>query len=227
MNWIDLFFLVLTAFFIYRGITQGLIKSLISFFGVAVAAIVSHLYHPIVKEMLIKLTTIDDQVNRVITQRLQDLGAQVAQSVVSVSDLNAVMALPLPRVIKDQLVNHLIATTTTATNNVATVMSDMVLSLIAIVSLFVLFSITIKILASVLNITAKLPVLKSFNATGGALVGFTVAYAMCSVIALALVTYLTLKGHPALELQMANSLLAPLLVEKNMLIVFLEFYRSR
>lgn len=224
MNILDLIVLIILSVTIYRGYSKGIVMTVFNLLGVILSVTVTYFYHPVVKNMLAQLTSIDQKLLSYILTRLKMLGAQATQASVSISDISALEKLPLPAVIKEQITAHLISAATSQAITVATVVTDLVMSFLAMVLLFVMILIAFKTVASILNMTTNLPVIRTFNNLGGATFGLIIGYAMSSVLFVMLMSILTIKQFDFIERQLQGSLIADFLVNHNVLLVWLHFF---
>lgn len=224
MNILDLIVLIIFSMTIYFGYSKGIVMTVFNLLGVVLSVFMTYFYHPVVKNMLAQMTGLDEKLLSYVLTRLKMLGAQATQASVSISDLSALEKLPLPGVIKEQITNHLISAATSQATTVATVVTDLVMSFMAMVLLFLMILVALKTVASVLNMTTKLPVIRTFNNLGGATFGLIIGYAMSSVLFVGLMSILTIKQFDFLQGQLEASLIADFLVNHNVLLVWLQFF---
>lgn len=220
MNYLDIAIVIFMLYIVIMGYIHGFVRSLFNLLGYVVAAIATHYYYQVVKKMLVDLTTLDDKLTEFVKNRLQEMGAQSAQSTVTVSDLNAMNQLPLPAEIKEEIQSFLTNTATSVSSNIATVVSDLVMSFIAIVGLFVIILLVVKIVAAIFDVISKLPVLNTFNKAGGVLFGLLKGYIILSLIFVIAISFLSLGAHPQVESLLDTSVIAPVFINYNILLMW-------
>jgi uncharacterized membrane protein required for colicin V production len=220
MNYLDIAIGLFMLYAVVMGYIHGVVRSLFNLLGYIVAALITHFYYPIVKKMIVDLTSFDDKMNHFVTDKLQQMGAQSAQATVTVSDLNAMNQLPLPNKIKESIQTSLTSSANAVTENIASVVTDVIISFLAIVGLFLIVLLIFKITSAIFDLIAKLPVLKTFNKLGGVLFGFVKGYIVISVLFVVMISVLSLGTHPIVESLMKDSYAATFFIENNILLMW-------
>jgi len=199
---------------------MGLIKALFHLLGYVFAAVVTYYYYPSVKQMLIDLTTMDENLKNFVTTRLEELGANAATSAVTTTDIQALNQLPIPENMMTQLVEFMQTTATDTALSIADVTTDVVMSMISIFSLFILVLLVVKIIAGMLDLISKLPVLKSINAFGGALFGAVKGYVILSITFVLGISILSLKSYEVVQTLVDTSTLSAYFIDYNLLLMW-------
>ncbi len=223
MNVLDIVIIAFVAFTIYRGYKVGAILSLFHLLSYIVALVVTYFYHVAFKLLLINNTPLDDNIANFISERLKQLGANSTTATVSTADLNALQSLPLPDNIKESITEFLTTTTTSATNNVVSAITDVILSAISIIVLFLVVLIIMKLLASLLNVVAKLPVLNTFNHILGIFFGIIKAYLIICITYLISIAFLALNTYPQVEALLNTSYLSNIFINYNLFLMWLQY----
>lgn len=169
------FMLFMTIF----GMKKGLIRMIFSFGSIFIVLILVNFLNPAVKQTLSASPLYDSVYGRVdeyvasnikdFTKSATDTGVEAQKSIID--------NMALPGIVKESLEknNTKNSYAEMKVNNFADyltkALTDMIIGAFSFVALFILVFILIKILSRVLNLVAKLPVIHSFNAAGGGLVG--------------------------------------------------------
>lgn len=172
---VGLFMVLLTAI----GLKRGMIKMAFSLVSVIVVLLLVNILTPPVKEIL-KTTPVYTEIQSGIEKYIQD-NVDTATENVTQTGVNAqkkiINNLPLPKEVRKSLKKNNTENSYTAmkvdsfSEYIAASLTDMILSAITFVLLFVILTILIRLLIHILDIVAKLPVIKTFNAIGGAIIG--------------------------------------------------------
>ena len=159
------------------GLKRGMIKMAFSLVSVVIILILVNLLTPLAKQ-IIENTPIYTQVQGSIEQYVKDNVESTSDDITQTgvtAQQKIINQLPLPTEIKKNLaVNNnekgykLLEATTFAESKYLT---DIIISAITFVILFILVSLLIRLLINALDIIAKLPIIKTFNSMGGAIIG--------------------------------------------------------
>lgn len=176
------------------GLKRGLVKMAFSLVSVVVILVLVNILTPSV-EQLLKNTPIYKEINNNIEEYVSTHVANATEDKTQ-SGINAqtkiIEELPLPKGVKTALNEN---------NNqdgykslqvdsfsayIATMLSEFILGAVTFLGLFVILSLLMKILMEVLNVVTKLPVINTFNAGGGAVLGLiealVVLWILCMII---------------------------------------------
>lgn len=176
------------------GLKRGLVKMAFSLVSVVVILVLVNILAPSV-EQLLKNTPVYKEINNNIEEYVSIHVANATEDKTQ-SGINAqtkiIEELPLPKGVKTALNEN---------NNqegyknmqvdsfsayIATMLSEFILGAVTFLGLFVILSLLMRILMEVLNVVAKLPVINTFNAGGGALLGLiealVVLWILCVII---------------------------------------------
>ncbi len=215
MSILDIIIVIFIALQVFFGYRKGAIKSLFDLLGYIVAAVVTYLFYAPVKQLLIDMTPLDDTIASFVAERLKILGATSVQATVSTADLTAMTKLPLPENVKLAITNFLTNSVSSASQNVITEVTDFLMTIIAVIAVFVVTLIVVKIIASMLNIIAKLPVISTFNKFGGVLFGLIKSYIILSLLFLIFMMFFSTNGNQMLFNMINQSILAPIFINYN------------
>lgn len=203
MNSLDWIIIIIISISIFFGYHKGLIKTLFDFISMIVAFIMTYLLYPYVSLFLLKHTKIHDKIANKV-QEVFDFDQLFQGAVSKESQIDSIGAMGIPKGLKESLiqnnndeifrllgvdsfeeyVSHYIATTT--------------MNILVLVVLFVAITIILAIVIRVLDLIAKLPVLKQANKTAGAFIGFVMGILSVSVIMLVISSLISLQGNQEL-----------------------------
>lgn len=187
---VGLFMVAMTAI----GLKRGMLRMAFSLVSVIVVLLLVNILTPPVKQLL-KTTPIYIQVQTGIEKYIED-NVETATENVTQTGVSAqkkvINNLPLPKEIKKSLNENNTEESYTAlkvdsfAGYIAESLADMILGAITFVLLFTILSILIRMLIHILDIVAKLPVIKTFNSIGGAIIGLVesviILWILCIVI---------------------------------------------
>ncbi len=220
---IDIVVLGFMAFQLIMGFIKGAIKSLFDLLGYVIAAVVTYLFYGPVKQLLIDVTQIDESIAQFVKERLQALGSSSVQAAVSTSDLNAMAKLPLPENVKSAIGDFLTDSVSSISQNVITEVTSFLMTLIAVIGIFVVALIAIKLIAGMLDIIAQLPVISTFNKIGGVTIGAVKGYIIVSLLFLIFITFFSTNGNPDLQAALNSSLTAPFFINYNIFLLIVSY----
>lgn len=165
------------------GLKRGLVKMAFSLVSVFVILILVNILTPSVKQLL-KNTPIYDGINHNIEAYVKENVANATEEMTQ-TGVNAqkkiIEGLPLPNGVKNSLIDNNNQQSydsmkvDTFSEYVAEYLSDMILGALTFIIVFVVLTVLVKVLIHVLNIVTKLPVIKTFNTAGGAIIGLAEA----------------------------------------------------
>lgn len=170
---------VFSIIMILTGLKKGLIRMAFSLLSMIVILFLINILTPSVKQLLkatpvyTEITSsiekyVDDNVN-LATKNMTQTGVSAQQKIID--------GLPLPKEIRKSLKQN---NTEESYNSfkvdsfsayISASLADMIVGAVAFIILYIGLSVLLKILINVLDIVARLPVISTFNAAGGALVG--------------------------------------------------------
>ena len=166
-------------FMIIFGMKRGLVKMLLSFGSIFVVLILVNFLNPIAKQTLSASPVYDSVYSRVdeyVAKNIKDATKNVTDTGVE-SQKNIIDDLALPESVKKSL-NENNTKNSYAEMKVDSfaeyltkAITDMIIGALSFVLLFIIIFVLLKVLIRVLDLITKLPVIHTFNAVGGGLVG--------------------------------------------------------
>lgn len=215
LNALDYVILAILTFGMIKGWQQGLVLSLFRLFGAIVAAVATKLYYPQFVSLLVRYTPLDEwfigyfkrHLGQAFSQGLS--GQPEAQQVLPFGDQFSELGAIYERgqgLVESTVQAVLVERLTLIT-----------LNLVGIVLLFFGLWIVIQMLATVLNLASKLPLISSANRFGGLAFGFLLQYLLNSIGLLLIVMMATMGNSGFLTAQLSESLLLPYFTKYNLL----------
>lgn len=187
---VGLFMVAMTAI----GLKRGMLKMAFSLVSVIVVLLLVNILTPPVKQLL-KTTPIYTEVQtgieKYIKENIDTATENVTQTGVS-AQKKIIDNLPLPTGVKKSLNENNTEESYTAlkvdsfAGYISESLADMIISAITFLLLFVILTILVRVLVHILDIVAKLPVIKTFNSIGGAIIGLVesvvILWILCIVV---------------------------------------------
>lgn len=190
-QWVLILVAAILLLHILNGRRRGLIKTVFSLFSVIVAMVVTATVAPMISKQLQNNETVYAFVEDKVTASLDVYIEDMEESSVAVQN-EVIQGLPLPEAVKDMLVENKNAEVYQAMaveglrDYVIKYITGVVINAGSFIVVFIVVNIAIRILAVLLDIISKLPVLNTLNKTGGAVIGFLqgmlVIWLLCIVL---------------------------------------------
>lgn len=197
---LDVLLIAVVAVFVLFGIKRGFIKSFVSLLGIIISlAIAFYLSTPISNFIFSNIlrNPIHDKITEAVSAQLpdsankDDIKLEIPEELLSLAkslgiDVEEKLNVDFSKDV-DEILNN---TADTIVDDIAAPIVTKLVWVICFIILFVLASIVVKLIASALNLVAKLPILKSANKLLGGVVGLFEGVLVAVVICLALSTIL-------------------------------------
>lgn len=188
MNWLAILVIVFLAIYVARGYHNGLIKTVFSICAVFIALVVACFGSSILGDVLKDNKTVYEAVNKKVVETLQiDSDAKTASDQESY-----INSLPLPERVRTALEEnnnkkvYELMDTSKFEDYVSGYITCMILNALAFVVLFVVTLILVRVLANVLDIISRLPVLHTLNKIGGLALGLLHGLVILWILCIAL-----------------------------------------
>ncbi|WP_302626333.1 CvpA family protein [uncultured Eubacterium sp.] len=161
------------------GLKRGMIKMAFSFVSIFIILILINILTPSVKQLL-KATPIYTGITTNIEKYVNDNVAEATKNMTQTgvgAQKKIIHELPLPKEVRKTLEennnqdSYETMKVGTFAAYISTSLADMIVGALAFIILFIILSILLRVLINILDIIAKLPVISTFNAAGGALLG--------------------------------------------------------
>ena len=166
---IDLIVLAIIALFTFIGYKQGLVKSAIKILSFFIAIIVTFILYKPVSSIIIKNTTVDENIKNVIVENVQ------LKEKENTEDSN---------LIKDTLSNKIIAGTNNTVEEVADSFTVKIIEIGVMILLYIITRIVLRFISALTELITNLPILKQINEAGGFVYGLLKGiFIVCVILA--------------------------------------------
>lgn len=226
MNWILIAVLGIIAVLGFVGLKKGLIKMVFSLVSTIVALLVAMLFSPVVSGMLKSNEAVvgffDEKISAVV-----DFTPEEAQEKTESKQESLIASLPLPETFKETLLenntldNYAAMQAQNFEEYVCRQITNVIINAIAFVVTLLLAVIVLAILCNVLNLIAKLPLLRQINAAAGLAAGAAEGLLLVWILFVILTMFAgTEFGNEAMRMIAENPLL-DFLYKNNMVSKFI------
>lgn len=219
MNIIDIIVFLIVVWQLVSGYRKGLILTAFGFVGNFVAFLLVYMYQDLFKGFLISISNLDKFIYNLLFDKVQ---AFTVKTINGFGDSNkdSLLNFPLPREMKDNIMEAFQTGVTNAAHEITTLITDMALSILSAVLLYFIISLAIKWLARVLNLVSKLPIINSFNKLGGVLISLGILYFLFIIISSVVLLMTTLIHNEAFLQMVASSKFMQFMSENKAFISF-------
>jgi len=184
-NVIDIVVLVFVLIVLGNGFRKGLIMSIFDLVGLIVSFIVAWNYHYLVKDFLVERTGIVDFTNNNISSKISDLVGEIPGTEIDMSSLfKGFGQLPfdIQRTLEDLLTNSIGETASEYAQSMSDKITNVFLVIISFTLALLIAYLILMIIAGVLNVMFKAPVLNMANKLLGAIFGLLKAVVMLYIV---------------------------------------------
>ena len=227
LSYLDMIFIGIIVINGLSGLGRGLIRTVFDLVSTIVSLIAAYLFYPYVAELIKRYTHLYDFFQDKIASGLNL--EKLSESVLSKQDqLEFIKCLNMPGILKESLIAnnnseiYRLMDVSTIEEYISGFISSMVINALSFVGIMVAAGIIIAILVSVLELAAKLPVLKEANRLGGLIVGSAFGIIHVWILCLILSIIIGYQGNGQLLGLIETSPIASFFYEKNMLIRFIS-----
>jgi uncharacterized membrane protein required for colicin V production len=226
MNYLDYIFIGIIGISGLIAFGRGLIKTVFSLFSMVITVGLAYLLYPTVSELLIKYTEIDAFLRAKIIEgfNLESL----AENVFSVQDqIKMINDLNIPDMFKEMLVNnnnseiYQILNVDSIAEYIGGFFSTIAINALAFLITFLIVGILLKIVAVILDIVSKLPVLHQINRIGGLAFGLILGVLIVWVVCVAISLIVGISGNSEILVLIESSTVAQFFYENNLVMYFI------
>lgn len=208
----DIIIVIILLLGILIGFKEGFINVLFGLIGFFLSLILSLIFYKSFVAHVIPITGLDTKIYQIVQEKVQNYGASQETSInlpLSLSETFDVSAI----------INQ---SASTAADKIST----FIINAIAIIILFILFSILISIIRFILNKIAQLPVLNMFNRVAGAALGLVRVYLLILVIFLGISIGVAMDQFLSVKTMIDNSIISKNIYETNILLKYISFEKD-
>ena len=221
---IDIIVLLILAACVFIGWKKGLIITIFNFFSMIISVVVARLIYPDVAKIFRSSGFIYDGLKDKIGEQLSTgIESSLAESGNKI-DQNFFSSLKLPSFMTDALsknydneVNSFFSTTKDNVQDyISGFIANAVISIVAVIVTIIVIFTAMRLIGMVLKIVSRLPVIKTLNKMGGALVGAVLGVIVAWIVLAVLVIFFSQGGTDWAD-TVDKSTLAKFLQENNII----------
>lgn len=192
MYWIfDIVMVAVLALSIFIGYKRGLIMTAFSLASVIIAVVLAQMLNPIVYNA-VAATEIDEKIEQKVTAYIEDVYEEKAVPVLEQKREDIIKEAGLPSFLEKIIIESDSAALKTAENEmkkVSVAAAEFTVKLLCFVLVAVIIVILLTLLMFALKIVSKLPVIKTFNAGGGAIAGAVIGLGIVYIVCVAVYAF--------------------------------------
>lgn len=193
-NLADIAVIIIVAVCVMSSARKGLIRSLIGIGSNVFALILSRVLYPIVSKMMLD-TVLFDKLKLQIIERL-DIGA-VLSSQTQKFEADMINSLSLPQMFKTGLLEnnnsevYNLLNVSSIEDYIGGYIAMIIINIVVVIVVFLLVGFLLRFVFKALNIFSRLPVIRTANKLGGAILGFGWAVILIWIIMAFITLFLT------------------------------------
>ena len=221
MNYLDIAVVLILVFFLFKGISQGFVKSCLGFLPLVGALILTNKCYPVLSG-LIRNTSVYKYLQGNV---YKTIGLEKTDLLLNnnISHSKAIEGLELPNFLKKGLVenNNSVVYNILGVEDfgeyIASYIANACINVICVISIFLILFALIKIIIGALDLVSRLPILSFFNKTLGAFSGLSQGILFIWIIGLVLVFFHSNPSFVPFFNSLYKSNVAILFYENNLL----------
>jgi uncharacterized membrane protein required for colicin V production len=218
----DIIVIAVLLLFILLGAHKGFVRTFFDFFSFVLALFAAHFLHPFVSGVLRQSGGLYDFLKSWIADSM-GLNALIVETG-KAAETQFINALPLPSIITQPLIEnnnpeiYKLLDVSSIETYVAGFIANIMISAAALLAAFLLALIGIRLIAAVLDLAAKLPIINSLNKTGGAVTGFLQGIIALWVLVAIFSFVFARSENPEIYHAVQSSMLAKYFYENNLIL---------
>lgn len=217
----DIAVLVIMAYCIWAYARKGLIKSVIGFGSNIFSLILSRALYPSISKMVLD-TPIYDKTKLAVIEKLNIGGIVSSQTQKFEADM--INSLGIPQFLKTGLLEnnndvvYNFLNVSSIEDYIGGYIAMMLINIIVVVAVYLIIGIIFKFVFKSLNIFSRLPVIRTFNKAGGAVLGFCWGVVLIWILTAIITLFLTQPQFSFLSEGLATSVIAIKFYETNIIL---------
>lgn len=220
MNWTDIVVIVILVFSTLVAHKVGFIRTCVNFFSTIISLILAYTLYPNVSTFLRDkglLNTISNSIKS--TLNIKDAVSQMTLN----AQTDFINNLELPKFLKSALIEnnnsevYNLFNVSQVEDYIVSYISNMCINVISMIVTFLLVLIIIKVVAEVLDLVSKLPVLNFANKTLGAALGFVKGMIIIWILCIVVTLFYSNPTFHSVIVAVDNSLIAKIFYNNNWL----------
>jgi len=205
---LDIILIVIIAAFVLIGYKRGLIRTVYNLLAFVASIFLTRLLYPYVSKALYDFTGIYESIKSGVAGNIGDKVQDAGEGTIK--------TLGLPDFMNNALENNFTGFKGEVTDYLSGSLAGIALNIIALLLVFVLIFVGIRVIGKVLDIVAKLPVINLFNKTAGAAAGALQGVLVVWLILAGIFLYSTLNKSP--EYDIVNGAFANFMQNNNLIL---------
>jgi len=225
MSWLDILVIIIFGICILFGMWRGFIRTVLGFANFIIAILLTNMLYPHMGRFLRSIDGLFDTLTQSVKSGLGLDAAIYAES--QAAQLEIINSLPIPAAFRDTLIENNVPIIYNAlgavgfADYVAGFLAGIIINIISMVIVFILIFAGLSILARLLNIVAKLPVINTLNKLLGAAVGAIWGLLLTWLVLGVVVIYLSANTAVDVAQMLDSSAIAGPLHESNFALRFI------
>lgn len=215
MNIADVIAIIIVCILVFFSAKKGFVKSFFSLGSFVISLALALVLSPIVSDFLENGFVGDyvrESVQGIVTEKVMaDFNAEGVSA-----------ALPLPKVLKNSVVETTNQTVAATKDAVASSITSIALTLLSILAVFVLVKVAVWLLSHILDLVSHLPVIRTANRLLGGLLGAIYGVLILYVILAVLTFGVTVKAFRKPTELVLESKIVSVMYHQNVLLNFLQ-----
>lgn len=225
-NIADIIVLAVLAFFIYFFYRKGLVGTLLGFCSTIISVLFSKISYPFVSDIL-RSTPVFDSIKAYV---IETAGlSKIAEGAGIKAQTDFISSLNIPDFLKNALIDnnnsevYKLLDVTTIEDYIGGYVASFLINIISMIIVFVVIWVAIKIISNTLNIVVKLPIIRTANSFGGAVLGFIQGTIVIWIAFAVLTLFFAKPVFQDINETISSSVVASKFYDSNILIKSLSF----
>lgn len=214
---LDLLLVLFLIVMLVRGFKKGFLLTVFNLTGNIVALIVAYMYNQQLKLYLMSATQLDAKIYELISKKLTNFSINPSNVV---NGITSFKQFPLPDAMKNAMVESVSKEVGNMSLGIAKLLADMSLTIISAVILYFGALILLYIISRLLNLVSKLPIIRSFNAIGGAFSGLILGCIGLSIIISILIFLTPFVENELLDKAVSSSFIINFYAKNGLILIF-------
>lgn len=221
MNWADIVVLIILGISVLTAYKNGFVKTCFDFFSTIVSLILAYKLYPTSSAWLRStgwFSTIKSSVESTINIK------EVVSDMTLSAQTSLINSLELPNFLKTALLKNNntevygMLNVSQIEDYISSYIANICINVVAMVGTFLVVLIIIKIIAGVIDLVAKLPVLNFFNKTAGAILGLAKGVIIIWIVCMVITFFYSKPALQPILLAIQQSTIAKFFYNNNMII---------
>lgn len=220
MNTLDIIVIAIMLVCVVVGYFKGFVKTAFGLFSAIIAVLLTLFLSPIVSGYIVEHTEFNDQISEKVIQILE-LDAMDSDVMLKEDEFEAIDKLKLPSALKDMLSKnnnrefYELLVVDTFGGYIGGMMAVVAVNALSFIGVFIVISIILNILTTLLDLVSHLPILNEVNKMAGAGVGLMLGVVIVWVFNILLGFVLSIQATTVLSELIESSVIQKFLYNNN------------